>query len=103
MLKEKTYENGDIVTIYLQTGQEILGKLDSEDDNYIVITKPLTIAMGPKGATFQTFTVTGDSENNVHFKQGKVISMLKTRKDTAESYTQATSTILTPGNGGLIT
>ena len=103
MLKEKTYENGDIVTIYLQTGQEILGKLDSEDDNYIVITKPLTIAMGPKGAAFQTFTVTGDSENNVHFKQGKVISMLKTRKDTAESYTQATSTILTPGNGGLIT
>ena len=37
MLKEKTYENGDIVTVYLQTGQEILGKLDSEDDNYIVI------------------------------------------------------------------
>ena len=28
MLKEKTYEKGDIVTVYLQTGQEILGKLD---------------------------------------------------------------------------
>jgi len=102
MLKEKTYEKGDIVTVYLQTGQEILGKLDSEDDNYIVITKPLTIAMGPKGAAFQTFTVTGDSENNVHFKQGKVISMLKTRKDTADSYTQATSTIITPDKGKIL-
>ena len=103
MLKEKICEKGDIVTVYLQTGQEILGKLDSEDDNYVVITKPLTIAMGPKGAAFQTFTVTGDSENNVYFKQGKVITMLKTRKDTADSYTEATSTIITPGKGGILT
>ena len=103
MLKEKICEKGDIVTVYLQTGQEILGKLDSEDDNYIVITKPLAIAMGPKGAAFQTFTVTGDSENNVYFKQGKVITMLKTRKDTADSYTEATSTIITSGKGGILT
>ena len=103
MLKEKTYEKGDIVTVYLQTGQEILGKLDSEDDNYIVITKPLTIAMGPKGAAFQTFTITGDSENNVYFKQEKVITMLKTRKETTDAYTQATSTIITPDKGGIVT
>ena len=51
---------------------------------------------------FQTFTVTGDSEGNVHFKQGKVISMLKTRKDTADSYQTATSTIITPDKGGII-
>jgi hypothetical protein len=103
MLKEKTYEKGDIVTVYLQTGQEILGKLDSEDESYVVITKPLTIAMGPKGAAFQTFTVTGDSENNVYFKQEKVITMLKTRKETTDAYTQATSTIITPDKGGIVT
>ena len=103
MLKEKTYEHGDIVTVYLQTGQEILGKFVSEDDNQTTITKPLTIAMGPKGAMFQTFTVTCDSEYDVHFKSNKIISVLKTRKDTADSYTQATSTIITPDKGGLIT
>ena len=103
MLKEKICEKGDIVTVYLQTGQEILGKFDAEDDSNVVITKPLTIAMGPKGAAFQTFTVTGDSENNVHFKSDKIISVLKTRKDTADSYIQATSTIITPEKGGLIT
>ena len=100
MLKEKTYEKGDIVTVYLQTGQEILGKLDSEDDNYIVITKPLTIAMGPKGAMFQTFTVTGDSENEVSFKTGKIISVLKTNDATSTSYIEATSGLVLPGAGG---
>ena len=103
MLKEKICEKGDIVTVYLQTGQEILGKFVSEDDSFTTIKKPLTIAMGPKGAAFQTFTVTGDSENNVYFKQGKVITMLKTRKDTADSYTEATSTIITSGKGGILT
>ena len=102
MLKEKTYDSGDIVTLFLQTGQEILGKFVSEDDSSTVVCKPLTVAIGQKGAVFQTFTVTGDSENNVHFKQGKVISMLKTRKDTADSYTQATSTIITPDKGEIL-
>ena len=48
MLKEKTYNSGDIVTVYLQTGQEILGKFVSEDDSSTVLTKPLTVAIGPK-------------------------------------------------------
>jgi hypothetical protein len=104
MLKDITYDSGDIVTLYLQTGQEILGKFVSEDECCTVVCKPLTIAMGPKGAAFQTFTITGDSENNVSFKSEKIITVLKTRKDTADSYTQATSTIITPTDkGGIIT
>jgi hypothetical protein len=83
MLKEKTYNSGDIVTVYLQTGQEILGKFVSEDDSSTVLTKPLTVAIGPKGAAFQTFTVTGDSEKNVSFKTGKIISVLRTNEATS--------------------
>jgi hypothetical protein len=102
MLKEKTYDSGDIVTIYLQTGQEILGKFVSEDDNSTVIKKPLTVAIGPKGAAFQTFTVTGDSENEVSFKTGKIISVLKTNDATSSSYIEATSGIVVPGKGGIL-
>ena len=105
MLKEKTYDSGDIVTVYLQTGQEILGKFVSEDDISTVIKKPLTVAIGPQGAAFQTFTVTGDSENDVSFKTGKIISVLKTNKETSESYKTATSgqrQIVVPGNGAIL-
>ena len=102
MLKEKTYDSGDIVTVYLQTGQEILGKFVSEDDSSTVLTKPLTVAIGPQGAAFQTFTVTGDSENNVSFKTGKIISVLKTNEATSSSYIEATSGIIVPAKGGLV-
>ena len=102
MLKEKTYNSGDIVTVYLQTGQEILGKFVSEDDSSTVLTKPLTVAIGPKGAAFQTFTVTGDSEKNVSFKTGKIISVLKTNEQTSASYIEATSGIIVSAKGGLV-
>lgn len=102
MLKEKTYNSGDIVTVYLQTGQEILGKFVSEDDSSTVLTKPLTVAIGPQGAAFQTFTVTGDSEKNVSFKTGKIISILKTNDQTSSSYIEATSGIIVPAKGGLV-
>ena len=100
MLKEKTYNSGDIVTLFLQTGQEILGKFVSEDDSSTVVCKPLTVAIGQKGAVFQTFTVTGDSENDVSFKTGKIISVLKTNDATSTSYIEATSGLVLPGAGG---
>ena len=56
--------------------------------------------MGPKGAMFQTFTVTGDSENDVSFKTGKIISVLKTNDATSTSYIEATSGLVLPGAGG---
>ena len=102
MLKEKTYDHGDIVTVYLQTGQEILGKFVSEDDSFTTITKPLTIAMGPKGAAFQTFTVSGDSANNVALKTSKIIAVLKTNDDTADSYRTATTGLVVPAQGKLV-
>jgi hypothetical protein len=102
MLKEKTYNSGDIVTVYLQTGQEILGKFVSEDDSSTVLTKPLTVAIGPKGAAFQTFTVTGDSEKNVSFKTGKIISVLRTNEATSSSYLEATTGLIVPPKGGIV-
>jgi hypothetical protein len=102
MLKEKTYESGDIVTLYLQTGQEILGKFVSEDDSSTVVCKPLTVAIGPKGAAFQPFTVTGDSEKNVSFKTGKIISVLKTNTATSASYLTATTGLVVPEKGGIL-
>ena len=102
MLKEKTYNSGDIVTVYLQSGQEIWGKFVSEDDSSTVLTKPLTLAIGPQGAAFQTFTVTGDSEKNVSFKTGKIISVLKTNEATSSSYIEATSGIIVPPKGGIV-
>lgn len=103
MLVEKAYKVNDIVTIALASGQEALGKLVKEDDNTVVLTRPLTIAFGPQGAAFQPFTMTGDSEGDVSFMKDKVVAILKTNKETTEGYRAATSGLVVPEKGGLIT
>lgn len=99
MLIEKTYKLNDIVTIALASGQEALGKLVKEDDNTVVLTRPLTIAFGPQGAAFQPFTMTGDSEGEVSFMKDKVVAILKTNKETTDGYRQATSGLVVPESG----
>ena len=103
MLVETKYKQNDIITIALISGQEVLGKLISEDDTSIVIRRPLTIAFGPQGAAFQPFTMTGDSEGEVSFMKDKVVAVLKTNKETTEGYRAATSGLVVPEKGGLIT
>lgn len=102
MLVEKAYKVNDIVTIALASGQEALGKLVKEDDNTVVLTRPLTIAFGPQGAAFQPFTMTGDSEGEVSFMKDKVVAILKTNKETTDGYRQATSGLVVPETSGLI-
>lgn len=103
MLVETKYKADDIVTISLISGQEVLGKFVSEDDDNIVLVQPLTIAMGPQGAAFQPFTITGESSGSVWFKSNKLVSVLKTNNDTVEAYRQATSSLVLPEKSGLIT
>ena len=103
MLVEKSYKLNDIVTLALASGQEVLGKLVKEDDSSIVLTRPLTIAFGPQGAAFQPFTMTGDSEGEVSFIKDKVVAILKTNRETTDGYRAATSGLVVPEKGGLIT
>jgi|GEM_PF-1024610 catalase (peroxidase I) len=103
MLIENKYKVNDIITIALMSGQEALGKFVSEDDDVIVLQRPLTIAFGQQGATFQPFTITGNSEGAVGFRLDKVVSILQTNKETTEAYRAATSGLVVPEKSGLIT
>ena len=99
MLVETKYKVNDIVTIALISGQEVLGKLEKDNDDIIVLSRPLTIAFSQQGAAFQPFTMTGDSEGEVSFMKDKVVAILKTNKETTDGYRQATSGIVLPDSG----
>lgn len=102
MLVEAKYKVGDIITVALISGQEVLGKLVKEDDVYTTIKRPLTLAVGPQGAAFQPFTMTGESDGDVDIKSSKVVALLKSNKETSDAYRAATSGLVVPEASGLI-
>lgn len=99
MLKNKRrYNEGDIVTLVMVGGQELLGKFVEESGDYFVIKKPLTLVYGQQ-ISFQPFTVTGDSEGEVVLHYDKIVSVLQTNKETTKAYQSATSGLVTPDKG----
>lgn len=102
MLTETKYKANDIVTVALITGQELIGKFVSENEKEIKVKKPLSLIVGPQGAAFQPFTMTGDSDNEVSVRITTVVSVLKSRSDVATAYSSATSGLVVPEQQGLI-
>jgi len=55
MLIEPAYKVGDVITIKLTSGEELVGKFEADDDKTIKVNKPLTLVASEKGIGLQQF------------------------------------------------
>ena len=49
MLISKGVSKGEVITLKLTSGEEIVAKLTEETDSYYKLSKPMVIGMGPSG------------------------------------------------------
>jgi hypothetical protein len=94
MLIEAPFKNGDVVTLKLTSGEELVGKLEEEKTDSYKIKTPLTLIMNQQGLGLQQYLFTGDPEKAYEFKKDKVITITKTIKQFADVYQQQTSNIV---------
>jgi len=64
MLIQKPLDQGDIVSIKLLTGEEVLGRYVSETDTEIHVKKPCTLAMGNQGYGYCTLDDDNTTRDN---------------------------------------
>ena len=91
MLLETPYKEQDVVSIKLSTGDEVVGKLLSEDDNQIVLSKPLALTATQQGMGLVPFMFTVDQESKFPFNKQLVLIIMKTEKEMTSSYIQNTT------------
>jgi hypothetical protein len=92
MLIEAPYKVGDIVSIKLSSGEEMVATLQSETDSQVEIRKPLMLVAGKDstmGLAPFMFTVGPDAKYKI--KLNSIICIVKTEKDASSTYTQSTS------------
>ena len=94
MLIEAPYKIGDVITIKLSSGEELVGKFEEEDDKTIKVNKPLTLVAGQKGIGLQQFLFTADMNRSYRIKQSAISLIHITRKEFADAYTSQTSNIV---------
>lgn len=92
MLLEKPMASGDVVSLKLVNGDEIIARLESDDDKGITITKPLAITAGPQGLGMIPWVFLGNKETFT-LKREHVFVVVPSKKEAADQYMQGTTGI----------
>ena len=96
-------EPNTIVTIKLDSGEEVIAKFVVDLDKYITIVKPLVIMMGPQGLAFGTWVATMEQDKDINISKDHIITMGMTNTRVQSEYTNATSSIKQPDKNKIIT
>ena len=92
MLLEKPLATGDVVSIKLVNGDEIIARLDADDQNGLTITKPLAITMSSQGLGMIPWVFLG-SKNTMTIKHEHYFVVMPAKKEAATQYTESTTGI----------
>jgi hypothetical protein len=103
MLLEKTkFKEGDIISLKLISGEEIIGKYISEDIADIVIKNPVMLAMTQKGPAMTPMMITVELDQEFNIAKSAVILRGNTVKDVADQFTFQTTGIQPVSAGSII-
>ncbi len=92
MLLEKPMASGDVVSIKLTSGEEIIARLEEDTAEYVKVSKPLAVTLGPQGLGMIPFMFLM-SKDEVKLKHQHILAMGPSKKDAADQYMQGTTGI----------
>jgi len=93
MLINKGIAEGEVVTIKTTAGEEILGKLVSENPMGVTIKKPLCLTATKDGVGLVPFLFTTDTDTEITINRHSIMVLAPTMKDAADTYIQQTTGI----------
>ena len=97
------YKNGDLITLKLASGEEVIAKYQSGADSYISIEKALVLMQGPQGLAFGTFFSTAQQDKPINIAKDKIISIAFINDKIKAEYDRVFSKIEVPKKPSIIT
>ena len=94
MIIETPYKVGDIVTVKVLGGDEVVGRLIEETANDIIVNKPHAVMMGQQGFGLAPYVLTAGPEYKIGIKHEHAVCVVKTYEGVAKEYTKQTSGIM---------
>lgn len=93
MLIDKGVTAGEVITIKLTSGEEIVAKLDEETDTHYKLSRPMVIGMGQKGPGLMPYLFTVDPQKTIPLKKDTVTVAVPSDKEFANQYLESTTNI----------
>jgi hypothetical protein len=92
MLISKGFSNGDIVSLKMINGDELIARFESETGDDITIDRPLALTMSREGLGMIPWMMLGE-KSAITLKKSHVFAVVSSQKDAADQYMQGTTGI----------
>ena len=97
------YKDGDLITLKLASGEEVIANYKGNDDSSVSIEKALVLMQGPQGLAFGTFFSTARQDEVIMISKLQIISIAFINDKIEGEYKRIFSTIQTPPKPKIIT
>jgi hypothetical protein len=94
MLLQKPLKQGEVVSVRLITGEELIGTLDETTDEYTTVSKPMIVSMNQNGYGLLPFMLTVDPDLKHTIQAQHCMSVVKTNDETSKAYVQSTTSLI---------
>ena len=96
------FKDGNLVTLKLASGEEVIAKFKSLADDYISIDKALVLMQGPQGLAFGTFFSTAEQKEPINICRNKITSIANINDKIKNEYERIFSTVKIPDKPKII-
>ena len=93
MLIDKGVAQGEVITLKLTSGEELVGKLVEETDTHYKLNKPMVIGMGKQGPGLMPYLFTVHPDKDVRLSKVTVTVAEATDAEFAKQFLESTSGI----------
>jgi hypothetical protein len=91
MLLKVPYKNGDVITLKLSSGEEIVARFRGDETESFTIEQPMSLINTPHGIGLVPYMFTVDPGEHLVISKRGVIVHSATRKETANDYLRQTT------------
>jgi hypothetical protein len=93
MLLEVPYKEGDTISLKLSSGEELVARLDKEDETYYTLKKPMVLVAQPEGLGLAPYMFSVNPDNKFMLRTNSVSCVSKTQDEIGKQYVQTTTGI----------
>ena len=86
MLIEAQYKVGDVISIKLSSGEEMIARFEDENEEVVTIAKPYILIAAQNGMALAAYMFTVAPDTKIKLKINNVICIVKSAKDAADMY-----------------
>ena len=96
------YKDGDLITLKLASGEEVIANYKGGADSYISIEKALVLMNGPQGLAFGTFFSTAEQDKRIDISKNHVIAVAFINDKIEGEYKRIFSKVIEPAKPKII-